>query len=119
MSTAAYIVFIFSTVLVSTVTPLLFSKQRFKVTWWDYTFPLLGIPAWYVLEVLGIGEEISMNNFLFEMFIILVVSITIPWLRYSMRFLKARFISYIAFIITLLPLTTAVCLRLVMPFLPE
>lgn len=119
MNTAAYVVFILSMVLVSIVTPLIFSRGKFKPTWWDYVFPLTGIPAWFVARALGVGGEASMNNFLFEIFTILVVSITVPWLRFVLKFVNGRHIKYLLFILTLLPMTVAVCLRIIMPFIPE
>jgi len=119
MKTAGYVVFIFSIVVVSTVTPLILSRQKYRITWWDYTFPVIGVPLWYVLQGFHVGDKVSMTNFIIELFLILLVSITVPWIRFVMTFARAKFVSTISFFLTFLPVVVTIGLRFTVPLLPE
>lgn len=119
MHVAGYIVFILSVIVVSTVTPLLFSKKKVKIGWWDYTFPLLGPVLWLVLSQAGIGSKTSMVNFLLEMFFVLMVCISIPWIRFILTFAQTQMAQKISFVLTLLPMLAAVIARLCVPSLPQ
>ncbi len=119
MKSAGYAVFILSLVAVSVVTPLILSREKYRITWWDYAFPILGVPLWYVLQAVGIGDGVSMTNFILELFLILVVSISIPWIRFVLTFSNAGVVSNISFLLTFFPLIVAISLRLTVPLLPE
>ncbi len=119
MDTAIYIVFVFSVIVVSTITPLILSRHKFKAIWWDYTFPFLGIPMWFIMQAFNAGSYISKSNFIIEIFIVLMFSITAPWLRFAITYMKTGAAPYILFLLTLLPLAATILLRIVMPSLPE
>lgn len=119
MNTAVYVVFIFSIVVATVVTPLILSRGRLMFTWWDYVFPFIGIPLWFILRAFHMGKEVSESNFIIEIFIVLIASIATPWLRFFLTFIKARVFSYISVLLTMVPVLVTVLLRLVMPFLPE
>ncbi len=119
MEAAACVVFFLSIIVVAAVTPLIFIKKKYRITWWDYTFPILGVPFWLILQAFEVGDKVSMTNFIIELFMILVVSISIPWIRFVMSFAKASYVSTISFFLTLSPVVMAICLRLTMPLLPE
>ncbi len=119
MKVPGYIVFILSIILISAVTPLLFSKGRMKITLWDYAFPVLGPVLWIVLAFLHVGSEISNNNFLLELFGVLMVSITMPWARFAVLYMKSNAGSIISFLLTLAPMATAILLRLTTGTLPD
>ncbi len=119
MDTAIYIVFVFSVIVVSTITPLILSRHKFKAIWWDYIFPFLGIPMWFIMQAFDAGSRISKSNFIVEIFIVLMFSITAPWLRFAITYMRAGFARYISFLLTLIPVAATILLRLVMPSLPE
>lgn len=119
MNAAVYIVFIFSIVVVSVVTPLILSRQRLKSTWWDYASPFLGIPLWFMLRAFNVGNTVSETNFIIELFLVLIAGVSVPWMRFFLTFGKARAFLYVSFFLTLLPSAVTICLRLVMPVLPE
>ena len=119
MRSAVYVVLVLSTVGVSVVTPLILFRGTLRVTWWDYIFPFLGIPLWFLLRAFHIGGRISRTNLIIELFSILMVSITVPWLRFLMTFARSRFVSYLSSFLTLFPMVAAIFVRLAMPLLPE
>jgi hypothetical protein len=119
MKVPGYVVFILSVIVVSTVTPLLFSKGKMKISWWDYTFPVLGPLLWLVLSWFHVGSDISDNNFLLEMFGVLMASITVPWARFAVLYMKSKMAPIISFILTLTPMATALLLRLTTSTLPD
>ncbi len=119
MKVPGYVVFILSIIVVSAVTPLLFSKGKMKISWWDYAFPVLGPMLWFVLCWFHVGSDISNNNFLLEMFGVLMVSITVPWIRFVILFLKSRAAPMISFALTLAPMAMALLLRLTISTLPD
>jgi hypothetical protein len=119
MKVPGYVVFILSIIVVSAVTPLLFSKGRMKISWWDYAFPVLGPLLWFVLCWLQVGSNISNNNFLLEMFGVLMVSITVPWVRFGVLYMKSKVAPIFSFILTLAPMAAALLLRLTTSTLPD
>jgi len=119
MKVPGYVVFILSVIVVSTITPLLFSKGKMKISWWDYAFPILGPIFWLVLSWFQVGSDISNNNFLLEMFGVLMASITVPWIRFAVLYLKSKLAPAISFILTLTPMATALLLRLTTSTLPD
>ncbi len=119
MKVPGYIVFILSIIVVSAVTPLLFSKGKMKICWWDYAFPVLGPLLWFILSWFHVGSDISNNNFLLEMFGVLMVSITVPWIRFAVLYLKSRVAPTISFVLTFAPMAMALLLRLTTSTLPD
>ncbi|MGD8833496.1 MAG: hypothetical protein PVJ19_01110 [Desulfobacteraceae bacterium] len=119
MRVPGYIVFILSVIVVSAVTPLLFSKGKMKITWWDYAFPILGPLLWFVLSWFHVGSAISSNNFLLELFGVLMASITIPWARFAVLYMKSKAVPMISFVLTLAPMAVALLLRLTTSTLPD
>ena len=119
MKVPGYIVFILSIIVVSAVTPLLFSKGRMKISWWDYAFPVLGPLLWFVLCGFHVGSDISNNNFLLEMFGVLMVSITVPWVRFGVLYMKSKAAPIFSFILTMAPMAAALLLRLTTSTLPD
>ena len=119
MKVPGYVVFILSIIVVSAVTPLLFSKGKMKITWWDYAFPVMGPLLWFILSWIHVGSDISNNNFLLEMFGVLMVSITVPWIRFAFLFLKSKGALMLSFILTLAPMAMALLLRLTVSTLPD
>ena len=119
MKVPGYVVFILSIIVVSAVTPLLFSKGKMKITWWDYAFPVLGPLLWFVLSWFHVGSDISNNNFLLEMFGVLMVSITVPWVRFGVLYMRSKVAPMISFVLTLAPMAMALLLRLTTSTLPD
>lgn len=119
MRVPGYVVFILSIIVVSAVTPLLFSKGKMKISWWDYAFPVLGPLLWFVLSWFHVGSDVSNNNFLLEMFGVLMVSITVPWVRFAIMYMKSTLVPTISFMLTLAPMAVALLLRLTTSTLPD
>lgn len=119
MKVPGYVVFILSIIVVSAVTPLLFSKGKMKISWWDYAFPVLGPLLWFVLSWFHVGSDVSDNNFLLEMFGVLMVSITVPWIRFAIMYMKSKLVPAISFMLTLAPMAMALLLRLTTSTLPD
>ncbi len=113
------ILLVLLSIAMSAVTPLILSRQRYRVTWWDYVFPFLGILFWFILRACDVGDDVSMINFIIEMTLILLVSAITPWLRFALRYAKTRLVSTFSFFLTFLPIGVAICLRLTLPLLPE
>ena len=113
------IIEILTVISISTIVSLMYSKKIMKITWWDYAFPYLGVPFWFVLRKCGIGGEVSSSNFMVEMFVILLCSISAPWFRFALTFVRSRVAGLISILLTVLPLAVAAFVRLVMPVLPS
>jgi hypothetical protein len=113
------IIAILTVITISTVVSVLYCKKKMNITWWDYTFPYLGVPFWFILRECGVGDEVSSSNFMVEMFVILMCSASAPWFRFILTFVKGRFIRVLSFLLTVSPLVVAVFVRLVMPVLPS
>ncbi len=101
------------------IIPPIIGKKRYWITWWDYVFPFLGMPLWLILLAVGVGDDISTTNFVFEMFFIMILSVMVPWFRYYLAYSKARFIPALSFLITFLPILVTIALRFFVPLLPE
>jgi hypothetical protein len=113
------IIAILTVITLSTVISLMLSKKSIKISWWDYAFPYLGVPFWFVLQACGIGGEVSSSNFMVEMFAILVCSVSAPWLRFALTYVRGRIVAWISILLTISPLAVAAFVRLVTPVLPS
>jgi hypothetical protein len=113
------IIAILTVITISTVISLMYSKKKIKITWWDYAFPYLGVPFWYILRECGVGDEATSSNFMVEMFAILLCSASAPWLRFTLTFIKGRVAGMISILLTVSPLAVAAFVRLVTPVLPS
>lgn len=113
------VIAILTVITISSVVSLMLGKKNMKITWWDYTFPYLGVPFWYILRECGVGGEVSSSNFLVEMFAILLCSVSAPWIRFSLTFIKGRVVGLISILLTVSPLAVAALVRLVTPVLPS
>lgn len=106
-------------ITISVIIPIMMTKKRVKVTLWDYCFPYLGVPLWFLLRELGIGSVVNSSNFMVEMFCILVISVAVPWIRFGLTFSESQLVKKISLFLTLLPFIVAIFVRLVMPELPS
>jgi hypothetical protein len=113
------IIAILTVITISSVVSLMISKKSTKITWWDYAFPYLGVPFWYILRECGVGGEISSSNFMVEMFAILLCSVSAPWIRLALTFIKGRAVGLISILLTVSPLAVAALMRWVTPVLPS
>ena len=116
--TISFIVLYLMLTAVSMVPPVI-TKTRYWVTWWDYVYPFVGMPLWFFLWWLKVGEDVSTTNFAFEVFCILILSVTAPWLRYYLAYAKSRAIAVISFCLTFVPIVVTVFFRFCMPLFPE
>ena len=107
-------------IAVGAIIPIRLSKRKgVKIIRWDYIYPFLGVPIWIALTGLNIGNTASLSNLVVEIFWILIVSVTVPWVRYLLTFIRTKkFYSY-SHILTVFPLIAAIVIRLLMPTLPE
>ncbi len=112
------IIAILTVITISMILPIMFSRKRRKIIWWDYCYPYLGVPLWYLLREFGVGDEVSTSNFMVEMFCILMCSASAPWFRFGLTYVKGRLVSWISFILSFFPLAVAVGVRMIMPVLP-
>lgn len=110
---------ILTVITLSTVVSVMYSKKKMKITWWDYAFPYLGVPFWYILRECGVGGEVSSSNFMVEMFVILLCSVSAPWFRFGLTFVRGRVVGLISILLTVSPLAVAAFVRLIMPVLPS
>ena len=113
------IIAILTVITISTVVSLMYSKKKMKITWWDYAFPYLGVPFWFILRECDVGDEASSSNFMVEMFAILLCSVSAPWLRFALTFVRGRVAGVISMLLTVSPLAVAAFVRLVTPVLPS
>jgi hypothetical protein len=109
---------ILTVITLSTVVSALYCKKHMNIGWWDYAFPYLGVPFWFVLRECGVGGEATSSNFMVEMFAILLCSVSAPWLRFSLIFIKGWVVEVISALLTVSPLAVAAFVRWVMPVLP-
>jgi hypothetical protein len=113
------IIAILTVITICMILPIMFSRERRKITWWDYCYPYLGVPLWYLLREFGVGDSVNTSNFMVEMFSILMCSASAPWFRFALTYSKGRLVALISFILTLSPLAVAAGVRLIMPVLPS
>ena len=116
--TISFIVLYLMLTVVSMVPPVI-TKTRYWVTWWDYVYPFAGMPLWFFLWWLKVGEGVSTTNFAFEVFCILILSVAVPWMRYYLAYAKSRATAVISFCLTFVPIIVTVFFRFCMPLLPE
>jgi len=100
------------------IVPILLCRKRIKVTWWDYCFPYLGVPLWFILREIGFGDIVTISNLLVEMFLVLLASEAASWIRYGLSFAQSRLWERVSFVLTFLPIATAIFVRWAMPELP-
>lgn len=115
------VIAILTVITLSTVISLMLGKKNRKITWWDYAFPYLGVPFWFVLRECGVGGEATSSNFMVEMFAILLCSVSAPWIRFALSFIRSRsrVVSMISILLTVSPLVVAAFVRMVTPVLPS
>ncbi|MEN8189085.1 MAG: hypothetical protein ABFS19_04510 [Thermodesulfobacteriota bacterium] len=113
------IIAILTIITISMIIPILFSRNKVKFIWWDYVFPYLGVPFWFLLRELGVGDVVSSSNFLVEMFCILMASAAAPWIRFGLTFINSKSIPKLSLALTFLPLVVALLVRMVIPELPS
>ena len=94
--------------------PPVISKNRFRVTWWDYVYPL-----WFLLWWLDVGDGVSTTNFAFEVFCILILSVAVPWSRYYLAYAASKAAAVISFSLTFLPIIVTFFFRFCIPKLPS
>ncbi len=120
--TISFIVLYMMLTGVSLVPPVI-TKTRYWVTWWDYVYPFVGMPLWFLLwfllSWLKVGPGVSTTNFAFEVFCILILSVATPWMRYYLAYSKSRTTAVISFCLTFVPIIVTVFFRFCMPLLPE
>ncbi|MEN8189087.1 MAG: hypothetical protein ABFS19_04520 [Thermodesulfobacteriota bacterium] len=116
--TIAFIVLYMMLTVVALVPPAI-TKTRYWVSWWDFVYPLIGMPLWLFLWWLGVGEGVSTTNFAFEVFCILILSVAMPWMRYYLAYAKSKTAAAISFSITFVPILVTAFFRFFMPELPS
>lgn len=116
--TISFIVLYMMLTVVSMVPPVI-TKARYWVTWWDYVYPFIGMPLWFLLWWLKVGEGVSTTNFAFEVFCILILSVAMPWMRYYLAYAKSRAAAVLSFCLTFVPIIVTFFFRFCMPLLPE
>lgn len=94
-------------------------QQRQTITLWDYLSLFGGMAAWFLLVAVGIGRVATLSNFVVESFVVAVISVIIPWLRWGVSLRKRPLEGRWSLVLTLLPLFAALVIRLSMPSLPE
>jgi len=99
--------------------PTAMMRKGQQTNWWDYTYPFLGVVAWFALAMTGAGTTVSLSNFVAEVFWIAVVSVAIPWIRWFLSRYQNDQIRMWSLALTFLPIIVAVLIRLTMPTLPE
>jgi len=112
------VIALLTVITISMIVPILLSRNKMKVSWWDYCFPYLGAPLWFILREFDVGGAISISNLLVEMFCVLLASEAASWIRYGLTFTSSKVFRSISFFLTFLPIIMAVFIRLVMPELP-
>ena len=101
------------------VLPMIKLKKGQRTTWWDYAYPFTGVATWFPLGMSKVGSTVSLSNFVIEVFWIAVVSVAVPWIRWLLsRFIGDKTKTW-SFVLTFLPITVAIVIRLMMPTLPE
>ena len=100
--------------------PALRLTKRYKtISKWDYIYPYTGILLWFALVMLNIGKTASLSNFVIENFWITVVSISTPWIIFILQKIKNRSFNLVVKILTILPITFTILLRLLIDTIPE
>ncbi len=116
--TISFIVLYMMLTVVAMVPPVI-TKTRYWVSWWDFVYPFVGMPLWFLLWWLKVGEGVSTTNFAFEVFCILILSVAMPWMRYYLAYAESKVAAIISVIITFIPIAVTLFFRFNMPLLPE
>jgi hypothetical protein len=101
------------------IPPIRLSKKYIEIHWWDYALPAIGLPVWIFLTFVEVGKTASLSNMVIEVFIVLAISVIIPWARYLILYLNKNVASVIYQIMYLIPFAVAILIRMYMPTLPE
>lgn len=112
------VIAILTIITISMIVPILLRRKKMRISWWDYCFPYLGVPLWFGLREIGVGDEVSISNFLVEMFCILLASEVSSWIRFGITFMHSNLMKSISFFLTFMPMIMAIFVRMVMPELP-
>ena len=115
----AFLILWFLLIAIVDAFPTLALKKRRGATWWDYTFPFTGVFAWVVLGMANLGSTATLSNFVVELFWIAILSAILPWMRWVLCIFKRKPFIIFSALLTVLPIVTAVVIRLSMPTLPE
>ena len=94
-------------------------KRRKVLIWWDYFFPYTGTIAWFLLTIFNVGKTASLSNFVIENFWITMISIIVPWIVFAVSFIPKVTASIFPRILTYLPMTFSIIIRLTIDTLPE
>jgi hypothetical protein len=86
---------------------------------WDYIYPFTGIPFWFVLVVLRIGQTATLTNYLYEVFLITAFSAVVPWMIFCASKFNLNSSKILTRALTFLPIIFTLALRLLMSPLPE
>lgn len=95
------------------------SDRRLKPYLWNYVYPVVTVPLWIVLCGAGFGDDVSLTNFVYEVFALFIVSISIPWIRLLLSLFDNKVISVISFMLTIVPVFITFGMRALIPCLPE
>ena len=116
---AAFSVIWFLLIAVVAVPPTVMIRRHQRTTWWDYTYPFLGVAAWLPLGMSNVGSTVSLSNFIVELFWVAVISVAVPWARWILSRFQREKLNAWSLVLTFLPILVAVVIRLTMPTLPE
>ncbi len=86
---------------------------------WNHFYPFSGMILWFFLAFLGVGSEISLYNYVYENFFILIVSIITPWIVFFLYRVRNHSATLIAKGLTFLPIVFTVIFRLVEEYIPD
>jgi hypothetical protein len=101
------------------VAPTILLRKLQNTNWWDYAYPLTGVIAWFSLAMARIGSTVTLSNFVIEVFSVAAVSMIILWVRWFLARLQNGKLDVVLYLMTFLPITLALVIRLSMPSLPE
>lgn len=94
-------------------------KRRRALIWWDYFFPYTGIIVWFFLVMFNVGKTATLSNFVIENFWITMISIIIPWMLFGISFIPKATAPIFPRIVTFLPMTFSIIIRLTIDTLSE
>ena len=114
-----YLLFALILIAGCTIPVTILTRNYKKISKWDYLYPYLGIPLWFILVTLKIGKTATLANFAVENFYILIISIGTPWIIFILYKITNKANNLIAKILTVLPIIFTILLRLIIESLPE
>jgi hypothetical protein len=101
------------------IIPVILHRKRKQFTLWDNIYPFLGVPIWFVVAKMKIGNTASLSNMVFEVLVIASVSIFIPWLRWALIQFDYTTNKKAFLALSFIPMIVAIILRAIMPSMPE